>query len=224
MSSYVFMKVLESTPERYDRGVRWLSGGRIGEIYDRVAATAGARAGARILDVGTGTGGVALACARRGAAVVGIDANPDMLAVARRKAADEGLAGRVELVELGAMEIEDRFAPGTFDGAASCLVFSELTDDEQRYVLRTLATRLLPGAAVAIADETEPAGALARFAYRLRRLPQRIATYLIAQTTTRPVAGLDDKLRDAGFEAVATERLAGGTFSLVTGRVKGGAS
>ena len=32
MSSYVFMKVLESTPQRYDRGLRILSRGRIGAI------------------------------------------------------------------------------------------------------------------------------------------------------------------------------------------------
>lgn len=42
--------------------------------------------GRRILDVGTGTGRAALAIARRGADVTGIDASPEMLRVARARA------------------------------------------------------------------------------------------------------------------------------------------
>ena len=37
MSSFVWMKVLESAPERYDRGIRMLSGGHIEEVYQRIA-------------------------------------------------------------------------------------------------------------------------------------------------------------------------------------------
>jgi SAM-dependent methyltransferase len=46
----------------------------------------GAVEGRRILDVGTGTGRAALAIARRGAEVVGIDASAEMLRVARARA------------------------------------------------------------------------------------------------------------------------------------------
>ena len=46
--------------------------------------------GARILDVGTGTGRAALALARRGARVTAVDASEEMLAVARRRAAEAG--------------------------------------------------------------------------------------------------------------------------------------
>ncbi len=48
--------------------------------------------GRTLLDVGTGTGRAALALAARGAAVTGIDASEEMLAVARRRAAAAGLA------------------------------------------------------------------------------------------------------------------------------------
>ncbi len=47
---------------------------------------------ARILDLGTGTGRAAIALARRGARVAGVDASREMLSVATRRAADEGLA------------------------------------------------------------------------------------------------------------------------------------
>ena len=84
MSSFVFMRVLESAPERYDAGIRLLSGGRIEAVYDEIASKA-AGPGRRILDIGCGTGGVTVACARRGADVVGIDINAGMLEVARSK-------------------------------------------------------------------------------------------------------------------------------------------
>ncbi|NCQ36439.1 hypothetical protein GW813_15500 [bacterium] len=40
MSSYVYMKVLESTPERYDRGIRLMSGGTIDALRHAAEALA----------------------------------------------------------------------------------------------------------------------------------------------------------------------------------------
>ena len=48
--------------------------------------------GASILDVGTGTGRAAIALAKRGGLVTGVDASLEMLAVARRRAAESGAA------------------------------------------------------------------------------------------------------------------------------------
>ncbi len=214
MSSYVYMKVLESTPQRYDRGIRMLSRGAIDEVYDRLAALV-AEPGLRVIDVGCGTGNVSLACARRGADVVAIDINAGMLEVARGKAAD---VGGIEWLELGALEIEDRFPAGSFDGAVSCLLFSELTEDEQAYVLSTLRTRVKPGGLVAIADEVAPRGKAARAWWRVRRAPLVAVTWLLAQTSTRPVTGLEQRMRDAGFADVEVEHMAG-NFVVVRGRV-----
>jgi ubiquinone/menaquinone biosynthesis C-methylase UbiE len=47
--------------------------------------------GKRILDVGTGTGRAAIALAKRGALVTGVDASVEMLEVAARRAAEAGL-------------------------------------------------------------------------------------------------------------------------------------
>ncbi len=68
------MKVLESTPERYDRGIRLLSRGRIDDVCRRVAALASGP-GRRVLDIGCGTGAVSLACAALGVRVIAIDSN-----------------------------------------------------------------------------------------------------------------------------------------------------
>jgi SAM-dependent methyltransferase len=48
--------------------------------------------GRTVLDVGTGTGRAAIALAKRGAAVTGVDASNEMLAVARRRAAENHAA------------------------------------------------------------------------------------------------------------------------------------
>ena len=55
---------------------------------ERLAAFLAPVAGRRILDVGTGTGRAAIALARRGAIVTGVDASAEMLAVAERRAKD----------------------------------------------------------------------------------------------------------------------------------------
>jgi demethylmenaquinone methyltransferase/2-methoxy-6-polyprenyl-1,4-benzoquinol methylase len=213
MSSYVLMKVLESTPERYDRGIQLLSRGRIGAVHGWVADHVAAP-GRRVLDIGCGTGGLSLACAARGASVVGIDINAGMLEVARSKLPDATAGGIVEWVELGAAEIEDRFDEASLDAIVSCLAFSELSADERAYVLRVSRTRLRPGGTLAIADEVLPEDSVRRFLFRLQRIPVVTLTWLLTQTTTRPVDNLSALVRETGFVAVEEHRL-GGHFSVV---------
>jgi demethylmenaquinone methyltransferase/2-methoxy-6-polyprenyl-1,4-benzoquinol methylase len=214
MSSFVWMKVLESAPERYDRGINMLSGGHIEEVYERIAGRV-ASPGKRILDIGCGTGGVSLACAARGATVTGIDIDSGMLEVARHKPVPD--KGSVEFVELGAAEIEDRFEEATLDAVVSSLAMSELSPDEQDYALGIAFSRLVPGGMIVIADETTPTSGLSRLVYRLKRLPVVAATYLLTQTTTRPVKNLARRIEAAGFSRVEEERLGSGSFVIVQG-------
>jgi ubiquinone/menaquinone biosynthesis C-methylase UbiE len=216
MSTYVYMKVLESSPERYDRGIDRLSGGTITSIYERVAERV-ARPGRRVLDVGCGTGGVALACAARGASVVGIDLNAGMLNVARDKAARRQPSPAVAWVELGAMELEDRFEPDSFDAVVSCLAFGELSPEERAYVLRVARRLLRPGGSVVIADEVPPRRRAARAWRWLRRLPVVLVTWAWTQTSTRALEGLADTVRAAGFSDVVEERLGRDDFAIVSG-------
>jgi demethylmenaquinone methyltransferase/2-methoxy-6-polyprenyl-1,4-benzoquinol methylase len=206
MASYVFMRVLESSARRYDRGMRLLSRGRIHRVYETVAERV-ASPGRRVLDIGCGTGAVALACAARGADVTAIDINAEMLEVARSKEVVSLRGGTVEWLELGLAEIEDRFGPDSFDGVTACLLLSELSDDERSYLLAIASSRLAPGGDLVLADEVVPASWPARLLYHLGRLPQAIAASLVAQTTTRPVADLVEQVVDAGFVDVTEERV-----------------
>lgn len=214
MSSFVWMKVLESAPERYDRGMRMLSGGHIQDIYGRIAALAAAPE-KRILDIGCGTGGVSIACAGHGADVTGVDIDAGMLEVARRKSIRA--KGHVTFVELGAAEIQDHFAPESFDAVVSCLAMSELSPDEVDYVLRVALSRLVPGGIIVVGDEAVPEGAFARLVYGLRRFPVAALTYLLTQATTRPITKIDERLRAAGFVGVVTERFWSGSFVIAHG-------
>ena len=75
----------------------------------------GLEPGERILDVGCGPGRHALALARRGFDVVGVDLSPDFIDLPRRAAAAEGLAARFEV-----LDVRDSAFDGEFD-AAICL-------------------------------------------------------------------------------------------------------
>lgn len=215
MSSFVWMKFLESAPERYDAGIALLSRGRIEGVYEGIAERV-AVPGCRILDIGCGTGGVTLACAARGARVVGIDINAGMLEIARRKPVPP--AGSVDWLQVGIAEMEDRFAAGSFDAAVACLSVSEWSDDERRYALASAWKLLVPGGQCVIADETVPAQGARRWWHRLSRAPASALTYVVTQVTTHPVEGVERLLRDAGFVAVEESRIWGDTFVIAIGR------
>ena len=96
-------------------------GGPIGNILlqdqERVLGEfLGDVSGQRVLDMATGTGRAALALARRGAIVTGVDASREMLSVARTRAADAGLT--IEFTEGDAHALA--FADRSFD-AVVCL-------------------------------------------------------------------------------------------------------
>lgn len=197
MSTYVLMKLLESAPSRYDRGVRWLSLGESEAAYDRL--TQRIRSGARVMDIGTGTGSLALRALRGGAQVKGIDINPGMLELARKKIDDSGFGEKAELKEQGAVELNEE-PSDQYDAVMSGLCFSELSDPEQKFTLKECFRILRPGGLLLLADESRPNSFGKRVLQRLIRIPLVIITYLITQTTTRAVSHLPEKVRQAGFE------------------------
>jgi cyclopropane fatty-acyl-phospholipid synthase-like methyltransferase len=88
-----------------------------------------------VLEIGCGTGMLAVLMARRGASVTGVDDSPGMLAEARDKVTAAELDDRVTLLELEASVLADHLRPGSFDVIVSTLAFSELFDDERRQVI-----------------------------------------------------------------------------------------
>ena len=71
--------------------------------------------GVRVIDVACGTGNAALDAARAGASVLGVDRAERLVAVARERAAQEGLDARFEVGDAVELPAED----GAFDAAVS---------------------------------------------------------------------------------------------------------
>ena len=83
--------------------------------------------GTTILDVGTGTGRAAIALARRGAIVTGIDASAEMLAVARRRALEAGAAVTFVQGDAHGLNVADR----SFDAVVCLRVLMHTPDWRQ---------------------------------------------------------------------------------------------
>ena len=204
MSSYIYMKILESQPERYDRGIALLSLGAANRCKTKMVGE-NVRPGSKVLEIGCGTGTMAILSALRGAEVLGFDVSGPMLEVARRKIEAAGMADRIQLEEMGVSGM-DKLADERFDLVMSTLVFSELSHDERAYALRNAYRVLRPGGRLAIADEARPRSLAKRLAHGVVRIPLLIATFALTQTTTSAVDGLSDLVTETGFRIESEQR------------------
>ncbi len=212
--SYVYMKVLESAPERYERGMRLLTLGRIERVRTDIAARL--RPGSRVLDLGCGTGALAVQLARKDCQVTGVDISLPMLARAARRVRQAGLEERVTLRQLGAVNLDTAFEDGVFEAVVSTLVFSELSDDEITYTLAECRRVLKSGGQLLIADEVLPGSVLGRIVTFLSRLPFVLAAFVLTQNTTHRVAGLGNRVEEAGFRILDIGSYLAGTLQLLT--------
>jgi SAM-dependent methyltransferase len=123
---------------------------------ERLVQHADLRAGWRVLDVATGSGNAAIAAARAGAAVVGVDYVPALLAAARTRAAAERLD--ICFVEGDAEHLPA--APADFDAVLS--VFGVMFAPDQQRAASELCRVCRPGGTIALASWT-PDGFVGEF-------------------------------------------------------------
>jgi SAM-dependent methyltransferase len=109
-----------------------------------VVAASGVQAGEALLDVATGSGNAALEAARRGAHVTGLDLTPELIAVAERRAAAEGLAITFVQGDAEALPYED----DSFDRVTS--VFGAMFAPDQARAAAELLRVCRPGGTVAV--------------------------------------------------------------------------
>lgn len=133
-------------PQRYDRLAEVLSMGQNGRwrraMIDRIVPTSPAL----VLDVASGTAGVALQLAERTSAdVVGVDLTIGMLARGRHNIAAAGQTDRVQLVAGRGEQLP--FPDGTFDALTFTYLLRYVEDPLE--TLRELARVVKPGGAVA---------------------------------------------------------------------------
>jgi demethylmenaquinone methyltransferase/2-methoxy-6-polyprenyl-1,4-benzoquinol methylase len=183
--------------------------------WRRLTAEAVVRPGDVVLDACCGTGDLAVAAARAGGRVTGLDFSEPMLERARRKAPElEWIRG--DLLELP-------FADASFDSAT--VGFGVRNVDDLQGALSELRRVLRPDGRLGILEITRPRGPLAPF-YRLwfdgvvpllgKLLPGGSAyTYLPASVRRFPApAELATMIEAAGFRDVRVRLFAGGIVAL----------
>lgn len=207
MSTLVYMKMLEQTPAKYDRGMRLITLGRIDRLK-KLIASQWIEPGHTVLEIGCGTGKLAAMMADRGASVTGIDVSNAMLAEAQKNAPE------CEFQHLSAVEIE-KLGHEQFDRVVATLSLSELTEDELAVVLRDVVKVLRPGGRLVIADEVEPETLAAKLLTRVFRLPWAAVTFLLTQNTTRALVGIKPRLEASGFRVLSEDRYLAGTLALI---------
>jgi precorrin-6B methylase 2 len=122
-----------------------------------------------IADVGCGTGTLALLLGRvePSARIIGVDPDPEVLAVARRKAgADAGEQWRVGMGDA----LEELLGANSVDTVVSSLVLHQCPLPMKRAVLASMFAALKPGGRLVIADYGLQRTTLMRTAFRIVQL------------------------------------------------------
>lgn len=153
----------------------------------------------RLLDLGTGTGQLAFAALDRWPAfdAVAIDADPEMLAVAERRAAGSPARERLSVVQADAEALP--FEDEAFDVVASSFVIDQL---DRPKAFREVRRVLRPSGAFASVTWLPPGHEF---------VPRRVTFEALADVTPAPVigggitsaAGLARQLRRAGFRRIS---------------------
>ncbi len=198
----------------YDRvlGLAFRFVGGEGEFRRAIIAAAGIAPGQQVLDVGCGTGTLALMMAREvapGGRVTGTDLSREMLAVARAK--DPG--GSVRFMLANSEDLP--FAAGSFDRVTSSLAMHEMNREGRANTLAEMRRVLAGDGLLAVADFRRP-----------RTLPTRLGMAFVRLGETRTLtdmwrSGLRREVEEAGF-AVVSHCVAGrGFFEIIAARPRG---
>ena len=190
-------------PAGYDLATRALFGGQREAFYQRLAAAAGVRAGARVLDLGCGTGAftrAAAALAGPNGEAVGVDLSDEMIGYARQR-------GGADFQVMDAARL--RFDDESFDVVISALALHHVPWDDRDLVFEQAARVLVRPGRILFLEFVPPAG----------RLGVQVARKLFnEQMALDPQTDLALRMRRAGFSRIETR--GGGLLTQVRAQLR----
>jgi len=189
---------------RYDLLLTIVTLGRERALRERMLDLANVKSGESVLDVGCGTGTLAIAAKRRvgnAAAVHGIDASPEMIARAQKKANRARVSVAFDVAPAESLPFTD----GKFDVVLSTVMLHHLRRAAREQCLREIRRVLKPGGRVLVVDfgkRTSDHGGLMAHLHRHGRVN---------------LSDLESLQRDAGIDVIKSGSVGIGTLVFVLG-------
>lgn len=191
--------------KNYDRAVYLLSLGQVKQIQQKLINFAQLTPEQQILDVGCGTGTLCLAIKQQLGAnsqVIGVDASPEMIEHAQRKAKHAGLNldFQVQAVE------QLSFPDSTFDRVFSTLMIHHLPDQLKLQAFLEIKRVLKPQGRLMILDFARP-----------NSFGSKIISHLTLHKRLKTgVYDLDATLKQAGFSQIEHYPPSNGVFGFLS--------
>jgi len=176
--------------------------GQVRQLRHRTATLARMQPGDQVLDVGCGTGTLAMEVARRvghTGRVAGVDPGTEQITCARRKAARRNVPIDFQIGVIEHLPFSDQ----TFDVVLSTLMMHHLQDSLKRQGLSEIARVLKPGGCLVIAD--------------FKRKQERQSRALLFHAGGSSIGDLEALVSDAGFQHLETEEIRPQHFSAFPG-------
>ncbi|MFX1314729.1 MAG: corrinoid protein-associated methyltransferase CpaM [Promethearchaeota archaeon] len=196
--SYVYMKSLEKKAEKYDKGIKILTLGRLPKIKQFIVENY-LKKGETLLDIGMGTGTFAILCAKKGVNVVGIDFSEQMLEIARKNRELKDLNEFIEIIKIPVIELDKTFPDNSFDKITTILLLSELYFKEQEFCLSQIFRILKESGEFILVDEVKPKKFWKKMIYFLVKIPLVLITFIKSHLTTKAIKNLEERLEQHNF-------------------------
>ncbi|MHA1909816.1 MAG: methyltransferase domain-containing protein, partial [Candidatus Thorarchaeota archaeon] len=218
-----FMVSLEDSPETYDQAFDKVLEGRSSLIRDRILDLV--KPGMKVLDLGCGPGQFALEASKKGAHVVGVDANMSMIALARVRALESEnppnyvFSDALSIGELtGSEETETSSSARQdtkFDLVVSTFLLSEIKPVQRDLFMQIVSKMLSDDGIFVIAAETLPKSSSDRkIFWRNRRHVEKEARVRLPP----PIESLEEIAKNAGLVVEETESY-GSEITLIVGKL-----